>query len=215
MNEQLCERIIQTGIRMIDMGLTIGTGGNVSCRTEDGRGMLITPSGIPYAALTIDQMVELDLMTLSTGSKLKPSVESMLHREIYLARPDVKAVVHVHSPMAIALGVARMPLPVITDICAFSFGGAVEVADYAMSGSDELAANVVKALGSRNAAIMSNHGSVCVADTPEKALERCELLEKMCSCYIHASQIGKPTSLTGEQMKALISTLGKTYGQNK
>jgi L-fuculose-phosphate aldolase len=215
MNEQLRSRIIQTGNRMMEMGLTIGTGGNVSCRTEEGGGMLITPSGIPYAALTPEQIVELDLVTLSTTSKLRPSVESMLHRQIYLARPDVKAVVHVHSPMAIALGVARMPLPVITDICAFSFGGPVEVADYAMSGSDELAANVVRTLGKRNAAIMSNHGSVCVADTPEKALERCELLEKMCSCYIHASQVGRPTSLTDGQMEDLIRSLGKTYGQNK
>ena len=215
MNEQFSRRIIRTGIKMMEMGLTIGTGGNVSCRTEGGSGMLITPSGIPYEALNTEQIVELDLATLSTSSGLKPSVESMLHREIYLARPDVKSVVHVHSPMAIALGVARMPLPVITDICAFSFGGTVEVADYAMSGSDALARNVVKALGSRNAAIMSNHGSVCVADTPEKALERCELLEKMCSCYIHASQIGRPTSLTGRQMEELIESLGKTYGQNK
>lgn len=215
MNEQLSMRIIQTGNKMMDMGLTIGTGGNVSCRTEDGGGMLITPSGVPYAALTPEQIVELDLITLSTGSKLKPSVESMLHRQIYLARPDVKAVVHVHSPMAIALGVARVPLPVITDICAFSFGGPVEVADYAMSGSDALAGNVLKALGNRNAAIMSNHGSVCVADTPEKALERCELLEKMCSCYINASQVGRPTSLTAGQMEDLIRSLGKTYGQNK
>jgi len=62
---------------------------------------------------------------------------------------------------------------------------------------------------------MSNHGSVCVADTPEKALERCELLEKMCSCYIHASQVGRPTSLTAGQMEDLIRSLGKTYGQNK
>lgn len=215
MNEQLSRSIIQTGIRMMEMGLTIGTGGNVSCRTEDGSGMLITPSGIPYAELTPDKIVDLDLVTLSTSSRLKPSVESMLHRAIYLARPDVKSVVHVHSPMAIALGVARMPLPVITDICAFSFGGTVEVADYAMSGSDLLAGNVVRALGKRNAAIMSNHGSVCVADAPEKALERCELLEKMCSCYIHASQIGKPTSLTDKQMAELITSLGKTYGQNK
>ncbi len=215
MNEQLNRRIIQTGIKMMEMGLTIGTGGNVSCRNESGTGMLITPSGIPYEALSPEQIVELDLATLYSSSKLKPSVESMLHREIYIARPEVKAVVHVHSPMAIALGVARMPLPVITDICAFSFGGAVEVADYAMSGSDDLAKNVAKALGSKNAAIMSNHGSVCVADTPEKALERCELLEKMCSCYIHASQIGRASSLTDEQVKALVSTLGRTYGQNK
>lgn len=215
MNEQLSRRIIQTGNRMMEMGLTIGTGGNVSCRTDDGTGMLITPSGIAYAALSTDQIVELDLVTLHTESRLKPSVESMLHREIYLARPDVKSVVHVHSPMAIALGIARMPLPVITDICAFSFGGPVEVADYAMSGSDSLARNVVRALGKRNAAIMSNHGSVCVADTPEKALERCELLEKMCSCYIHASQIGSPTSLSEAQMEELISSLGRTYGQNK
>ena len=137
------------------------------------------------------------------------------HGEIYKARPDVGAVVHVHSFMAISLAVARKPLPAITDLCAFSLGGQVEVADYAMSGSAELAENAVRALGKKNAVLMANHGSLCVAGSPSIAIDRCELLEKLCACYINATILGGAHVIPEETIQALKDRLGSTYGQGK
>ena len=101
---------------------------------------------------------------------------------------------HVHSPIASALAAARKPLPVILDVCAFNFRGQVEVAEYGMSGSVELAENVVKALGQRNAVLMANHGSLAVGKNVDVALDRCELLEKASHAYL-LSQLVRGRSL--------------------
>lgn len=215
MRDDLRESVISAGLAMMEKGLSIGTGGNVSVRLPGTNAMLITPSGIPYCNLKPEDIVEVDLDGWSFKGKLKPSVEYRIHGEIYKARPDVGAIVHVHSFMAISLAVARKSLPAITDLCAFSLGGQVEVADYAMSGSAELAENAVRALGKKNAVLMANHGSLCVASSPSIAMDRCELLEKLCACYINATILGGAHVIPEETIQALKDRLGSTYGQGK
>lgn len=206
-------KVIETGKAMIDRNLTLGTGGNVSARIPGTDKFLITPSGMPYHSLTIEDIVEVELGTWKTEGKRKPSIEMHLHGKTFMARPDAGAVVHVHSFNAMALAVARKPLPVITDVCALGMRGQVEVAEYGMSGSPELAENVVKALGYRNAVLMSNHGSLCVGKDLSQAIDRCEMLEKLCLTYIYATMLGGATTLPEETIRCLQENLGKTYGQ--
>ncbi len=214
MNGQaLREKVIQTSRFMLSMGLTIGTSGNVSARCEDGESFLITPSGMDYDAVTPDDIVKVSVATGETTGKRVPSIETGLHRGIYLARPDLQAVVHVHSPLAAGLAVARKPLPVIADMCALAFGGQVEVAEYGTSGSPELAANVVRALGSRNAVLMANHGSLGVGNNLDQALFVCDLLEKMCLTYYCATLAGGAVPIDDEAISVLKRGVGRTYGQ--
>jgi len=166
-----------------------------------------------YDAVTPDDIVKVSVATGETTGKRVPSIETGLHRGIYLARPDAGAVVHVHSPLAAGLAVARKPLPVIADMCALAFGGQVEVAEYGTSGSPELAANVVRALGSRNAVLMANHGSLGVGNNLDQALFICDLLEKMCLTYYCATLAGGAVPITSEAISALQSGVGRTYGQ--
>ena len=137
------------------------------------------------------------------------SIEIHLHWKTYLARPDVGGIVHVHSPIASALAAARKPLPVILDVCAFNFRGQVEVAEYGMSGSVELAENVVKALGQRNAVLMANHGSLAVGKNVDVALDRCELLEKASHAYLLSQLVGGAVALSQETIDSLLSGVGK------
>ncbi len=214
MNDQaLREKVIQTSRFVLSMGLTIGTSGNVSARCEDGESFLITPSGMDYDAVTPDDIVKVSVATGETTGKRVPSIETGLHRGIYLARPDLQAVVHVHSPLAAGLAVARKPLPVIADMCALAFGGQVEVAEYGTSGSPELAANVVRALGSRNAVLMANHGSLGVGNNLDQALFVCDLLEKMCLTYYCATLAGGAVPIDDEAISVLKRGVGRTYGQ--
>ena len=214
MNDQaLREKVIQISRLMLSMGLTIGTSGNVSARCEDGESFLITPSGMDYDAVTPDDIVMVNMATGERTGRRVPSIETGLHRGVYLARSDVAAVVHVHSPLAAGLAVARKPLPVIADMCALAFGGQVEVAEYATSGSPELAANVVKALGNRNAALMANHGSLGVGKDLDQALLVCDLLEKMCLTYYCATLAGGAVPISSEAISILKNGVGKTYGQ--
>lgn len=96
--------IIETARALPRLGLTKGTSGNVSARTESG--FLVTPSGTPYENLTEDMIVPLDWDGGYRGETL-PSSEWRMHLDFYLAKPDCGAVVHCHSPRATALSCHR------------------------------------------------------------------------------------------------------------
>ena len=112
--------IIETARRMLEKGLVQGTGGNFSVRCEEG--FIITPSGMDYATLTPGDLPKLSPGGAVLEGERRPSIEKELHREVYLARRDVCAVVHTHSVYATAAAAMRIPLPVLTDNQAVLFG---------------------------------------------------------------------------------------------
>ena len=156
MDENAAKReIIETARAMLAKGLVQGTGGNFSVRCA--RGMIITPSGMDYGALTPD-----DLPVLSLGGEMvegfrKPSVERELHAEIYRRRPDVNAVIHTHSVYATAAAALRAPMPALTDNQAVLFGGPVPCAEYAPIGTEKLARSAAQALGCGCGVLLANH----------------------------------------------------------
>ena len=75
MMKDLRESVIGAGLAMMEKGLSIGTGGNVSVRLPGTNAMLITPSGIPYCDLKPEDIVEVELDGWSFKGRLKPSVE--------------------------------------------------------------------------------------------------------------------------------------------
>ena len=158
--------------RMWEAGLVAGSSGNVSARVSDDPSLIaITPTTIAYDEMSAHQIVVIDLMTgKSVESKEAPSYELPMHRCIYSEMPNVSAIVHTHSPFVTTLSVLRRPLPPVMDEMISRFGGQIEVSAYAKSGTEELGHNVVRALGNRSAAILANHGNVCVAPDLPTAL---------------------------------------------
>jgi L-fuculose-phosphate aldolase len=148
--------------KMWEAGLVAGSSGNVSARVADDPSLIaITPTSISYDDLAAHQVVVVDLMTGETlESKGTPSYELPMHRVIYREKPDVSAIVHTHSPFVTTLSVLRRPLPVIIDEMLTQFGGAIAVADYARSGTDDLGHNAVRALRDRRAAIRESRKRV-------------------------------------------------------
>jgi L-fuculose-phosphate aldolase len=92
---------------------------------------------------------------------------------------------------ACVLAVLREPLPALLDEVEPVLGGAVEVARYAPSGSVDLGARAVEALGPRQAVILANHGTLTVGDTLERAFYRLEVLERAAQVYLLARGAGK------------------------
>jgi L-fuculose-phosphate aldolase len=134
---------------------------------------------------------------------LKPSSELPLHLAVYAARADVGAVVHTHSIFASACAAARRALPpVIEDLIQIA-GGAVEVADYALPGTPELATNAVAALGDRQGALLANHGAVGCGRTADEALLACELIEKGAQIFIYANLLGGAQVLSDGDVAAM------------
>lgn len=178
--------------RIVAAGLVASASGNVSrrIRTGDGDLVAITASSVPYHRFTLDDVLVVDFDVEPVAGDGIPSSESLLHLAIYRARPDAGAVIHTHSVYASAFAVAGQPLPPILDEQVVTLGGAVEVAEYGASASEDLAEKAVFALGDRAAVLLRHHGVATVGGTLEKAVAAAELVERIAQIRAVAIAVG-------------------------
>jgi len=209
---ELRAEVIATARRTNDLGLSQGTSGNVSVRI--GGGFLVTPSGMPYDELRPSDIVEVRTDGSLPGPARNPSSEWRLHRDIYEARPDAEAIVHVHSLHATALAIHRRGIPAVHYMIAVAGGNDVRCAPYATFGTEELARHTVSALEGRRACLLANHGLVALGDSLRQALHIAREVELVAAQYWHALQIGQPIVLDDAQM-AEVHERFRTYGPRR
>lgn len=193
--------VLKASQKMLEKGLVVGTSGNVSLRLppqNDRELLAITPSRRYYDLLTVDDIQVIDFEGEPVEGELVPSVEAMLHIGIYQARGNVNAVVHTHSVFASAISVAGLEIPAIMDDQVTCLGGEIELAKYALPGSQELGENVLAALGEKNAVLLPNHGAIGIGRSMREAFTACELLEKTAKVYFLALALGKVGQLPAE-----------------
>ncbi|MBF8190680.1 class II aldolase/adducin family protein [Nonomuraea sp. K274] len=196
LREQLCEY----GRRAVDLGLVIGTSGNLSVRQGDR--VAVTPSGAALDRLTPEMCPIVDIEGRLVEGDLQPSSETPMHLAVYAAT-DAQAIVHTHSVFGTVVATTMTELPPV-HYNALLLGGVVRVAEYATYGTPELAANVRAAMEGKRAALMANHGGVTVGATLEEAFEATRLLEWLCEVYVRALGVGKPAILTEKQLAAVV-----------
>lgn len=195
------------------MGLGTGTAGNLSLRAE--RGILVTPSALPFEDLTPDMLPLLPFGAAygAHEGRYRPSSEWRFHWDIYAARPEVGAIVHHHAPYTTALAIARRELPACHYMIA-RFGGApLRCAPYALFGTTELSAHAVAALEGRTACLLANHGGIALGRTIEEALAGARELETLAQHYLLALPAG-PVLLSEAQVAAAAAQFGAVYGPN-
>jgi L-fuculose-phosphate aldolase len=172
---RLRQDVIAAARAMLARGLVVSTAGNVSARSGDG--LLITPTRRYPDDLVASDLVELDTCGVLRGATGQPSLEWPLHAAIYLARPDVHAIVHTHSPHATARSFDPEPLLVEREERGYFAIDRIDVAAAAEAGSPQLARAAVQALGSAPVALLARHGVIGTGATPRDALEMCCLAE--------------------------------------
>lgn len=189
-------------------GLNRGTSGNVGVRCGDG--LLVTPSGVPARELTAQGMVLLAANGDVTGAG-RPSSEWRIHRDILACRPDLHAVVHVHSPFATTLACLGLEIPPFHYMIAAAGGSTIRCAPYALFGTQELSDHALAALKDRQACLLANHGMIAAGRDLERALALCVEVESLCEQYWRARQITEPRHLSGAQMAEVMERF-KSYG---
>jgi L-fuculose-phosphate aldolase len=188
--------------KMWAAGLVAGSAGNVSCRAGENV-IAITPTSVQYDALTAEDVVIVDLTSgQAVESSREPSYELPLHLAIYRSHPETAAVVHTHAPYVTALSVLRKPLPPLLDEMLVFFGGQIEVADYAFTGTEAVGTNVIRTLGDRTGVLLANHGNVCVGRDLDHALHLAVAMEAGARVYVEALRIGEPVPLPNESLVA-------------
>ncbi|MBN2860383.1 MAG: class II aldolase/adducin family protein [Sphaerochaetaceae bacterium] len=209
------QMVVDAGNTMVAMNLTVGTWGNVSVRDRETGLIYIKPSGMPY-----DEITEQDIVVMNGDFEVvwgtrKPSIEYHFHISIMNARDDVNAVIHTHPIYSSAFGVTGQEIPGISEDFVQLVGDKVINAEYSLPGTPDLAVNVVKALGDRNAVLVPNHGTICVGTDIPMALKVCHVVEKSAHVYILSKTLGTPQIISTEDMRAMQDFARNHYGQGK
>lgn len=203
--ESLCD-----GMRELErLGLNRGTAGNLSVRCADG--FLITPSGVKPRDLDATAIVAMQASGEPRDANSRPSSEWRFHRDIYAARTEVAAIVHVHSTYATALACQRRGLPSFHYMVAVAGGADVRCADYATFGTQALSDAALVALAGRRACLLANHGVIALGTTLERAVDLAVEIEALAEQFLLATGNGTPVLLDDEEMARVVEKF-KTYG---
>ena len=191
-------------------GMMPNKSGNLSCRTDAG--FLVTPSGVPYAELSPQQVVAVATDGTAEPGAPRPSSEWRMHAAIYAARPDALAIVHTHSPKATALACAGLGLPAFHYMIALA-GGDVRCVPYATFGTAELAERALEGLDSRRAVLLANHGVVAIGPTLDAARAVAVEVENMAGQYLALRAAGlEPRVLPPDELERVMRKFGD-YGR--
>jgi len=210
--------VLDAAKRMSEKGFVVGTAGNISVRLREPGGqelMAITPTSRYYDTIGVDDIAVVDFDGQRVEGEFSPSVETMLHIGVYKARKKVSAVIHSHPVLSSAFAVAGMEIPPIIDDQVTYLGGVIKVAEYALSGSEDLVKNALAALGPRNAVILANHGAVCVGKDLREAFTNLEMLEKTAKIYLCVLSIGKLTPIPAEPLEAMSLYFNYVHGDSE
>lgn len=210
---KLGQEILEIGKSLVASGLVIATWGNISAFLPEEEAVIITPSGMDYFNLKVEDLVILSLEGKIIQGTRKPSSELDLHLEIYKQRKDVRAVIHTHSNFATAAAVARVVIPPLTEDMVQLLGGAIKTANYAPAGSQELAVEAVKALEDRNSVLLANHGMAGVGRSLQEAMTVCTMTEKGAQLFVYGQLLGKVHTVPEEDIKKLRDFYLTQYGQ--
>ena len=198
--QELRQEIVSVAQAIDRAGFCPSKSGNVSARFGDG--LLITPSGLPYAQTKPEDLIHLGGDgTVLSGSR-KPSSEWPFHTAIYKARPDAQAIVHTHSPRATALSCTRRGIPAFHYMIALCGGADIRCAEYATFGTPELAENAVRALDGRKAVLLANHGVIALGQTLAGAHTIAAEVENLAGQYLDILAAGiEPVILDAAEME--------------
>lgn len=181
MNETtLREHICLLAKSLFDRGLTHGSTGNISARTEDG-GLLVSPTGTSFGRLDPARLSRFDEMGRFIGGDA-PTKEMPLHSAFYETRSSAGAVVHLHSCHSVAW--SMMPevneedfLPPLTPYAIMKLGK-VKLLPFFLPGDPAMGEAVRALAGKRSAVMLANHGPVVAGKDVEAACNAIEELEE-------------------------------------
>ena len=194
--------LVRVARSLFNRGYSFGTAGNVSVRVGDL--VYATPTGSSFEIVRAEE-IAVGRMDGTVTGKIKPTKELPFHLAAYRARPDARAVVHLHSTYATAVACLRNldtqnALPPLTAYFAMRVP-ALPVVPYLPPGDEGLALEVERLARDTPAMLMRNHGSIAIGRTLAEASALAEEIEETSRLYLLLGDRAQP--LTPEQVTEL------------
>jgi L-ribulose-5-phosphate 4-epimerase len=188
--ESLRREVLAANLALPELGLVKLTWGNVSGLDRDTGVMAIKPSGVAYTAMTIEDLVLVDVATGEVvGGERRPSSDTPTHVALYRALDGIGGIVHTHSTYATAWAQAGRELPVLGTTHADFSSEPIPVtrsltAQEIDAGYEaETATVMLEALGAHGdripAALVIGHGPFCWGPDAAHAVEAAVTLEEV------------------------------------
>jgi L-fuculose-phosphate aldolase len=207
---QLRAAIVEVGRRLYARGLVAATDGNISVRLEGGR-LLTTPKGVCKGFMTPDMLVVTDLSGRRLAGDRDPSSEILMHLAVYELRPDAKAVVHAHPPIATGFAVAGIPLDRAVLAEVITTLGSIPIAEYGTPSTRELADAVRRFVRAHDGLLLANHGALTIGGELFGACHKMETIEHFARISLVARLLGREHLLSREEVDRLQGLRGM-YG---
>jgi L-fuculose-phosphate aldolase len=170
--------------------------GHVSAR-DPGGSVLIKRKGIALDEVCPEDVVEAD------DASAELHLETVLHTEVYRARADVGAVVHGHPPYATALSATAAELELLTHDAVLFADGVARFEDPDLIVETSQGAAVARALGTRRAVLLGNHGVLVTGKDVPWAVLAAVTLERAARIQAIASSLGALRPMSPELAAAL------------
>lgn len=172
-------------------GMQSGNGGNISVRVGERRIMAIKASGVSFGESASDTIAVTDLDGKLLEGALKPTREIVLHSALYREFPHIGAIVHTHSPYAIAWSFTGRDIPLITKHAQLKMAGPIPVLDVETPEVTNDHLPMVIELLRKNARIaafvLKGHGIVAFDKSAVLAEQTAELVEETAKiCWLEA-----------------------------
>jgi L-fuculose-phosphate aldolase len=193
-HDELKEKLIWAGKVLVGEGQDDFTRGHISARLPDSTALFfMKPHSIGLDEITADNILTIDLDGEVVAGQARRHSEVYIHSEILKARADVACVLHTHPPYSIALSASGRPLKAYSQPGAL-FHDSLGTYDDTINliRSPEMGAGVARALGSRRAVLLKNHGVVVAGASIEEVVISTIMLENAAQIQMIAEAAGKP-----------------------
>ncbi len=204
------EQVVEYGKKMVELGLTVGTFGNLSVYNPKENLMAISPSGMDYFKTKPEDVVVLTPDGEKVDGNAKPSSEYDMHRIFYQKRPGINAVIHTHSTYATTLACLHWSIEPIHYLVAYA-GADVPCIPYVQFGTYELAQAAYDAMGDdHQACLLGNHGLLAVGGNIGYTMDVAQQIEFVSQLYYNTRLAGGAVKLSPADMEHVLGAF-ETY----
>lgn len=190
---KLKDIVCEANLELVERGVVLYTWGNVSGVTEDGKYMVIKPSGVNYDIMKPEHMAVVDIKTgEQVEGEYKPSSDTATHLELYRKYPQIKGIVHTHSTNAVVFAQAGLSIPALGTTHADYFYGDIpctrelteqEVKEEYEANTGKVIIETIEKIGydaiSIPGIVVKNHGPFAWGNSPANAVHNAVVMERI------------------------------------
>ena len=197
------------------LDLTKAATGHASARIPGRDAMLIRARGpdeigVRYTGADQILAVDFDGKALEGEGGLKTPLEVYIHAELYRARPEVNAVIHMHPPLVVASTAAGAELTPIYGAydprsAQLAMSGLARYARSILIDSPQLGREFTAAMGDKPACIMHGHGVTTADAHIEDAALTMILVNELASMHYHARVFGEVQPISPEDQASIAA----------